>query len=179
MTLADRVAVMDRGVVQQVDRPLVVYRQPVNRFVAGFLGWPPMNFANGRLLSTDGGLSFVADDWCVPVPRARAALWQPYVGRALTLGIRPEDIGLFPAPGALELPAEVLLVEPLGHSCLVTLRHGGWQGVAFCSGPGAGGEQEARRLQQGTMVEVFFNLENAYLFDRSTGLALSNSRPAG
>jgi len=177
MTLADRVAVMDQGVVQQVDRPVVVYQQPANRFVAGFLGWPPMNFADGRLLSTDGGLCFVAEAWRVPLPRVSAVSWQTYVGRAVTLGIRPEDIVLSPAPGAATLPADVMLIEPLGPWCLVTLRHGDWQGVALARS--AGGDSEVKRLEQDSMVEVSFNVENAYLFDRSTGLALNNSRPAG
>jgi multiple sugar transport system ATP-binding protein len=177
MTLGDRIAVMDRGVVQQVDRPLAVYHQPANRFVAGFLGWPPMNFANGQLVASDRGLLFAADGWCLPVPQPRALSWQPYVGKAVTLGIRPENIGLVPTPGAARLAADVVLVEPLGHSCLVTLRHGNWECVAFALS--AGGELEVKRLQQESMVEVSLNLEKAYLFDRSTGLALDNCRPAG
>jgi multiple sugar transport system ATP-binding protein len=179
MTLADRVAVMDQGVVQQVDRPLVVYQQPANRFVAGFLGWPPMNFTDGRLLSGDGGLRFVSDGWSLPLPPAKAVSWQPYLGRAVTLGIRPEDIGLSPVQERARLAAEVLLVEPLGHSCLLTLRHRDWRGVALSSGAGAEGDLAAKRLQQEPMVEISFNLENACLFDRSTGVALNNSRPAG
>jgi multiple sugar transport system ATP-binding protein len=178
MTLADRVAVMDQGLVQQVDRPLVVYQQPANRFVASFLGWPPMNFVEGRLLSSDGRLRFVCENWCLPVPSAKAVCWQPYLGKAVTLGIRPEDIGLA-RQGEASLPAEIILVEPLGHSCLVTFRHRAWQGVAFSFGASAGGELEAKRLRQESMLEVSFNLEHAYLFDRYTGLALDNSRPAG
>jgi len=73
---------------------------------------------------------------------------------------------------------EVLLVEALGHSCLVTLRHGDWQAIALCFGA-AGGGSTLQQLEQGPMVEVSFNFEHAHLFDRCTGLALNESRPAG
>jgi len=97
MTLADRVAVMDRGVVQQVDRPEAIYQRPGNRFVAGFLGWPPMNFVDGRLLTKDGRLCFAFNGCCLPLPENKAAQWRAQVGRSVTLGIRPEDIR-FAAP---------------------------------------------------------------------------------
>jgi multiple sugar transport system ATP-binding protein len=183
MTLADRVAVMDRGVVQQLDRPLAVYEQPANRFVAGFMGWPPMNFADGHLLTKDGQLSFACDDWCLLLPSAKTVDWEAKTGQAVSLGIRPEDIYLRPpAGGGATLPMEVVLVESLGHSCLVTLRHGGWQCVAlFNRSDGRDGWKRSdwKRLQQEPMVEVAFHLERAHLFDRSTGLAWNNSRPAG
>lgn len=181
MTLADRVAVMDHGVVQQVDRPLEVYERPVNRFVAGFVGWPPMNFAAGELRQQDGRLSFVCDHWCLPVPSSKVENWQQQAGRAVTLGLRPEDIQLTrPRQGEATLPMEVLLVEPLGHSCLVTLRHKGWQALALAdAGLGRGGGSTFDTCPTKQMVEVSFNMEHAHLFDRSTGLALSHSRPAG
>ena len=180
MTLADRVAVMDRGVVQQVDRPEAIYQRPGNRFVAGFLGWPPMNFVDGRLLPKDGRLCFAFNGCSLPLPDAKAAQWQVQVGRSVTLGIRPEDIQ-FAAPDqdGARLSAEVVLVESLGHSCLVTLRHGDWQGVALDPGPGALDGWKRKRLEQELMVEVFFNMQHAHLFDRSTGQALNNGRPAG
>jgi multiple sugar transport system ATP-binding protein len=180
MTLADRVAVMDRGVVQQLDRPLAVYEQPANRFVAGFMGWPPMNFADGHLLTRDCQLSFACNDWCLLIPSAKAADWEDKTGQAVTLGIRPEDIYYPRRPaggGVTTLPMEVVLVESLGYSCLVTLRHGGWQCVALFNR--RDDPDGWKRLHQEPMVEIAFNLEKAHLFDRSTGLAWNNSRPAG
>jgi multiple sugar transport system ATP-binding protein len=177
MTLADRVAVMDRGVVQQVDRPLVVYQQPVNRFVAGFLGWPPMNFVDGQLVPKDGQLCFVSttdchsvhasDRWCLPLPAAKTRAEQVRAGQDVTLGIRPEDIQLVePGRTGQTLSMEVMLVEALGHSCLVTLQYGGWQGVALTPGSAVGGGPKP-------MVKVVINVEHAHLFDCATGLALS------
>lgn len=194
MTLADRVAVMDRGVLQQVDRPLVVYQQPVNRFVASFLGWPAMNFVDGRLLPHDGTLCFVSafdgrgggtdGGWSLALPSsmppAKAACWYASAGRAVTLGIRPEDIQFAtsshpPCQAGAMLTVEVTLVEALGHACLVTIRRGGWQGLALVPGLPTGSGQKG----SGRMVEAFFNMEHAHLFDRSTGWALWNNGPAG
>jgi multiple sugar transport system ATP-binding protein len=180
MTLADRLAVMNRGVVQQVDGPLAIYQRPANRFVAGFLGWPPMNFADGRLILKDGRLCFAYNGCCLPLPSAKAAAWQAQAGRAVTFGIRPEDIQIgAPDPHEARLAAEVVLVEALGHACLVTLRHGDWQGVALCPGAEAWEGWQRKRLEKGSMVEVSLNMEQAHWFDRSTGLALSSSLPAG
>jgi multiple sugar transport system ATP-binding protein len=180
MTLADRVAVMERGVVQQVDRPQGIYERPGNRFVAGFLGWPPMNFVDGQLLPKDGRLCFAFDGCWLPLPGAKGVDWQARVSRSVTLGIRPEDIQLA-APGqeGARLSAEVVLIESLGHSSLVTLRHGDWQGVALVPGPGAMDRWKRKRLEQESMVEVSINMEHVHLFDRSTGLALNNGLPAG
>ncbi len=179
MTLADRVAVMNQGVVQQMDRPLAVYQRPTNRFVAGFLGWPPMNFADGQLVATDGRLCFASDEWTLPLPSTKVQGWRGHIGKAVTLGIRPEDLRMgAPQSGEASLGMEVLLIESLGNTSLVTLRRGGWQAVAF--GDDSLSRQPSTEPQkQGPMVDVTFNMEHAHLFDRSTGVALSSSRPAG
>jgi multiple sugar transport system ATP-binding protein len=190
MTLADRVAVLDRGVLQQVDRPLAVYEKPCNRFVAGFLGWPAMNFAEGRLLLIGQGLSFIIEGpagskspaWRLPVPASQAAAWAPYIGQPLTLGIRPEDVRLAQT-GETEarLAMEVVLIEPLGHATLVTFERDGWQLTARLPAWRAGDGRLEIVVQRS--VEVFFDMERAYLFDRGTGLALpgltGESNPAG
>jgi multiple sugar transport system ATP-binding protein len=178
MTLADRVAVMERGVVQQVDRPSVIYERPANRFVASFVGWPPMNFADGRLVPKDGQLCFVCEDWCQPLPPRMMARWQGHAGRAVTLGIRPEDICLSESRQSdWTLSMEPVLVEPLGHSCVVTLRHRAWQALALGSNSFDRRWENVRRERE--MIEASFNIERAHLFDRSTGVALSNGSPAG
>jgi multiple sugar transport system ATP-binding protein len=209
MTLADRVAVMDRGVIQQVDRPLVVYEQPANRFVAGFIGWPPMNLVDGWLQPRDGQLCFACDGWCWELPaalyrRLRLGGGEGPMGRAVTLGFRPEDIHpALPGQTGATLRMEVALVESLGHSRLMTLRFGGWQCVAISPGSTAHGlpdrnlavkegwteweRSECKAVRQAA-VSVSFDLDRAHWFDRSTGLALrggtfqtcpTNSRPAG
>ena len=112
MTMADRIVVMHGGVVQQVGPPLVLYNDPVNRFVAGFFGVPAMNFLEGELV--DG--RFTAGPIGVAVGVRRA------VGSA-TLGVRPEHVRV--TSGDEGWPATVNLVEPLGDETLVFLDHGG------------------------------------------------------
>jgi multiple sugar transport system ATP-binding protein len=104
MSLADRIAVMDRGVIVQCDTPLEVYRNPVNTFVAGFIGNPPMNFVPAQAVQ-DG--VFEALGMRLAGPRGHDRL---------TLGLRPED--LQPASEGLRCPADV--VEALGPHTLVT-----------------------------------------------------------
>jgi multiple sugar transport system ATP-binding protein len=137
MTLGDRVAVMSRGTVQQVDTPLNVYHRPLNRFVAAFMGTVPMNFLDGALSRAAGGLVFeegssdaVGRAYRLRVSPAHAGTLAPHVGKRIVLGLRPrafrESSG-GPLDGerdgrAWELPVRV--VEPLGDAIDV-----------FCSTP--------------------------------------------
>jgi multiple sugar transport system ATP-binding protein len=90
MTLGDRVVVMKDGVVQQIGSARDIYYRPANRFVAGFLGSPSMNFISGRLLQDDGALYFDEGSARLKVPRQSALQLQAHVGREVVLGIRPE-----------------------------------------------------------------------------------------
>jgi multiple sugar transport system ATP-binding protein len=127
MTLGDRIVVMSAGHIQQVDTPLNVYRRPVNRFVAAFLGSPPMNFLNGTVREEGSGLVFDFAD--APPLRLRDAdrvHLQPHAGRAMVLGFRPSAMsetasGRHAGVGnAIRLRTEV--VEPLGDLIDVSCR---------------------------------------------------------
>jgi ABC-type sugar transport system ATPase subunit len=113
MTLGDRIVVLADSRVQQVGRPIDVYRAPANRFVAGFIGTPRMNFVEGRIHREDGALAFVAEGLRLDVPREGMAA----VGTAaVTLGVRPEDL-LIPSPSDQRpstVSGRVVLVERLG-----------------------------------------------------------------
>src|SRR5205807_3793997 len=89
LTLGDRVGVLERGKLQQIDRPTALYDRPCNRFVAGFLGWPPMNFLDGELVRRGDRLCFVAPglEWVVREKRIEAS----DARRCVTLGVRPKD----------------------------------------------------------------------------------------
>lgn len=108
MTLGDRVVVMSKGLVQQVGTPLEVYRKPLNRFVAGFLGTPPMNFLEGSVVS-DGGRSIFVEsgDGGLRIP----LVGSPNLLGPAVLGVRPEGLRLGDS-GGVQLNVEV--VEPLG-----------------------------------------------------------------
>ena len=109
MTLGDRVVVMSKGLVQQVGTPLEVYRRPVNRFVAGFVGMPPMNFLEGRVVR-EGGRAWFLEEGAAGV-RIGLGAGVEMEGTA-ALGIRPEGLRLAEGNGGMELKVEV--VEPLG-----------------------------------------------------------------
>jgi multiple sugar transport system ATP-binding protein len=167
MALGDRVAVLDRGRLQQVDRPAVLYQRPANCFVAGALGWPPINRMDGELVADGGRLLFRHGSLALIVPAARRPDWQGLIGRPLTLGVRPEDVGPVRRPEAEgRLILEVALVERLGPVSLVTLAHGDWTVTARLSG--------ATPWVEHTAVEVELALEQAHLFDRQTGRALAH-----
>jgi ABC-type sugar transport system ATPase subunit len=113
MTLGDRIAVLANGRVQQLGQPIDLYRSPANRFVAGFIGTPPMNFVEGAV-QADGDLTaFVADGVRVALPAKRAGTIGPGV---TTLGIRPEDLALASdgVAAGTHLSGRVVLVERLG-----------------------------------------------------------------
>jgi multiple sugar transport system ATP-binding protein len=118
MTLGDRVVVMKDGIIQQCASALEVYHHPSNRFVAGFLGSPPMNFFGGPLVTRAGKLYFDAGSGLLPVPDWATDALSERPGRALVLGVRPEAISdqehaRF-AIGDNGLPMQVSLVQPLG-----------------------------------------------------------------
>jgi len=92
MTLGSRVVVMKDGWVQQVGEPMEIYSKPQNKFVAGFIGSPAMNFIPTTVQPADSRLALVANGFRVPVPAARTTALQPYAGRKLIFGIRPEDV---------------------------------------------------------------------------------------
>jgi len=120
MTLGDRIVVLADGRIQQIGRPIDLYRAPVNRFVAGFIGTPPMNFVDGRLRQENGQVLFSAGGISITLPREKAATAK--AAESLTLGIRPEDLLLNAAGAASEAGAptseafsgRVVLVERLG-----------------------------------------------------------------
>lgn len=122
MTLGDRIVVMSKGLIQQADAPLTVYQRPANRFVAGFIGTPPMNFVDGSL-KWEGGLVFAAAAGGEPlhVAAAHAALLEPMAGKSVVMGLRPQVFGLGSGAGGASVRATIGIVEPLGDSIDVTV----------------------------------------------------------
>jgi len=124
MTLADRVVVMNHGVIEQVGPPQELYHNPATKFVAGFIGSPAMNFFPARLEQASGALRLhLPQDIVLDVPEARTARYQPHAGKQVLFGIRPEHLTddkptdkTNPAP--LTLTPEV--IEPMG---METLAH--------------------------------------------------------
>ena len=133
MTLADRVVVMNHGVIEQVGAPQELYHHPATRFVAGFIGSPAMNFLPVQVID-DGGLKVqLADGHKMAIPAARVDRYGPFKGKKMTLGIRPEhmtEIHESEKPGVARMNAHVDVIEPMG---METLVHHFVEGIAVCS----------------------------------------------
>src|SRR5262249_24795081 len=159
MTLGDRVVVLRQGRAQQADTPRGLYDRPRNRFVAGFIGWPTMNFLDGRLADLQGRPCFAAGTCLLPLSPGQAEAWREFEPRPLTLGMRPEDVG--PAgEGRPGVEMEIVLVEDLGSMRLATLARGDVQITVQW--------QADRPAVAGRAVEVAFDMTRAHLFDRSS-----------
>ena len=115
MTLGDRIAVLKRGVLQQVADPFTLYERPANLFVAGFIGSPPINVFGARLADGD---ALEADGLRIAMPAPLAARLRG-LAASLQVGIRPEDLTLAPPPSGGALRGEVEVREPLGNEVLV------------------------------------------------------------
>jgi multiple sugar transport system ATP-binding protein len=126
MTLGDRVVVMKDGVVQQVGEPLELYNQPANKFVAGFIGSPAMNFANVTVTEANGSLLAENAGLRITLPDETAQRLRGYAGRAITLGIRPEDLTVAGAGDSDHLcfDAVIEVVEQLGSEILLDMKVG-------------------------------------------------------
>ena len=126
LTLADRIAVMSGGVIQQFATPKEIYRRPVNRFVAGFVGSPSMNFLSGQVASNGGMPAFILPDGRAIDLNGYEFSGTPGEGRKATLGVRPEQMQFRPASGrAASLPATFTIVEPMGSDNLIWGQVGG------------------------------------------------------
>jgi multiple sugar transport system ATP-binding protein len=121
MTLGDRVVVMKDGLVQQVGEPLELYNEPANRFVAGFIGSPAMNFLTVRVSETNGALWAKSAGVEIKVPAAIAGRVRRHLGGEVALGIRPEDLHVATAadPPELVFACLVEVVEKLGSETLL------------------------------------------------------------
>ncbi len=120
LTLADRIAVMHAGIIQQLDAPHEIYHRPANRFVAGFVGSPKMNFFEGRIEMEGGRPVFASDGMRQPLD-GYAFANQPSEGMAVELGVRPEHIRIEPDNGLHDIVVD--LVEPMGAETIVWCKH--------------------------------------------------------
>jgi multiple sugar transport system ATP-binding protein len=166
MTLGDRVVVMKGGVVQQVGEPLELYNQPANRFVAGFIGSPAMNFATVRMVETDGALWAINEGIRVRLTDDAGARLRGHGGEGVTLGIRPEDLRVAPDDDSAEfaVDAVVEVVEKLGSQILLDVKVGSISMVAAV--------EPTVRAQIRDRLRLALNPERLHFFDARSDLAL-------
>jgi multiple sugar transport system ATP-binding protein len=126
MTLGDRVVVMRDGWVQQVGEPLDLYNTPANKFVAGFIGSPAMNFATVTVTEANGSLLAENQGLRIKLPDATAQRLRRHASREITLGIRPEDLTVATAadPADLCFDASIEVIEQLGSEIILDMKVG-------------------------------------------------------
>jgi len=166
MTLADRVVVMNKGIIEQVGSPQELYHNPKTRFVAGFIGSPAMNFIPCRLENGGDNLNVrVGDGILFPVPPHRAAHYKTNAREGnLLLGLRPEHIteaGQHLEPGEVPFDAKLDVTEPMGMETLVYFALNGAQ-VCGRVNPNAG-------AKDGAPMKLAANLNNMHLIDEASG----------
>ncbi len=166
MTLGDRIVVMNAGRVQQVDSPLALYDRPANRFVAGFIGSPAMNFVEGSVSSDGGSRSFVSADGAITIPLPDLVASSAGANVPVVFGIRPEEVEVGGADGGRpgSIPARVDLVEPLGNETFVHAS----VGTHVVTARFAGRDLPALGSPVGLRVDPL----KAHWFDAGTGLSL-------
>ncbi|MBL0058892.1 MAG: sn-glycerol-3-phosphate ABC transporter ATP-binding protein UgpC [Elusimicrobia bacterium] len=169
MTMGDRICVMKDGEVQQVAPPLELYERPANRFVAGFIGNPPMNFFPVMVEAQKNCIRLRHASFTLTVPKSLLDAVRPHVGKEVYFGIRPEDLydRLFYNYPVLEkssVKAVVDVVEPMGSEVYLYLKAGTVDLVVRVP--------SYVKAEAGKQMELVFNLERMHLFDIQTGLAL-------
>jgi multiple sugar transport system ATP-binding protein len=164
MTMADRIAVLNHGLLQQVDTPQKLYDSPDNLFVAGFIGSPAMNFFNAKLIKEDGEIKIDADSFKVTVPEKRKDALEDYVGKDVVFGLRPEDIHDpdFAPPRiiAQEIDAKVDVTELMGNEIFLYLTSGEHEFVARVD--------PRTSYSMDDEIKVAFNMDNMHVFDKET-----------
>ena len=159
MTLADRIVIMRDGYIQQIGRPREVYNDPVNTFVAGFIGSPAMNMIRCRTRSVAGRLHLDLGGLTLPLPDGTGSSLTD--GQPVIMGIRPEDVvlvnGASPYPDDWQVDARINAVEPLGSQSLVELDIAGHEITGTAEGRV---EPEA-----GALARFALNLEHLHIFD--------------
>ncbi|MBU0935054.1 MAG: sn-glycerol-3-phosphate ABC transporter ATP-binding protein UgpC [Spirochaetes bacterium] len=114
MTMGDKIVVMKDGLIQQIGSPLYLYNNPANRFVAGFIGSPPMNFMTVKVTKGDKGLILDEGSFQLVPAADHAKYLESYVGKSVTMGIRPEDLHYAEKASTFQIKAKISVVEPLG-----------------------------------------------------------------
>jgi multiple sugar transport system ATP-binding protein len=170
LTLGDRVVVMKDGVILQCAPPQEVYDRPVNRFVAAFVGTPPMSFLDGRVLKHDGGVAFDDGSESIPLTGRLAAKMSACIGRPMVMGVRPDAFSVEPpgqstetSGGAVQdkparIRVRITLVEPLGDRKDIYMATPGQKNLV--------GRVDARvPVFEGQEVQMYLEMSRVHLFE--------------
>jgi multiple sugar transport system ATP-binding protein len=168
MTMATRIAVMNLGVLQQIDSPKNLYDFPANKFVAGFIGSPSMNFFPAKIVKNERNLLVDCGDFTLAVPEQKTAAFKNYVGKEVFLGIRPENVHDpdFAPGGILEarFRAKVDVIEMMGNETFTYFSSGAHEFI--------GRIDPRSTFRYGDEVDVAFDMTNMHLFNKETEEAI-------
>lgn len=170
MTMGDKIVVLNGGKIQQIGSPLELYNRPVNRFVASFIGSPPMNLVllkveekNGRVFVSSGNVSIALEE-------EKRSVLQPYVGKSLYVGVRPEDVKIAwdsPDPDN-DITAQIEVVETLGAETHLYLSANNQQFIIRTS--------PDHDYKVGDKIHLSVNLSKVHYFDTDTEKSLFHSK---
>ncbi len=163
MTMATRIAVLNKGLLQQMDTPQQLYDYPANLFVAGFIGSPSMNFFDGQIIKEGDEMFVDLGSFKVKVPNERQGTYEGLVNRDIIFGIRPEDIHnpeyAPPSIIAEDVETNVDVTELMGNEIFLYLYNGDHNFVARVD--------PRTRVEMGDKLQVAFNMDNMHIFDPS------------
>jgi len=165
LTMADKIVVMKLGVIQQIGKPLELYNEPDNKFVAGFIGSPPMNFVNVKVEENAGRIVVNEGTFTLDVTDKQAAYLKKYLGKEVSFGIRPEDLAWTASkiPGKT-IDGRVSVVEPLGAETHVYVTTSAAKVIGRIEG------EVVPKVDE--IISLIPNMEKAKFFDNETELTI-------
>jgi multiple sugar transport system ATP-binding protein len=171
MTLADRIVIMEKGIVMQMGKPMEVYENPHNLFVAGFIGSPAMNLIDADLVEDNGRIWVDTGSFRLPVPPTHIEKYRPYLNREVVFGVRPEHIYDRALAGevvaAAHIEAVVDVFEPVGSEVILLVSAGDRQMTAKVD------PRTSARAHQ--PIELCVDMGRMHLFDKTTGKVIDET----
>jgi multiple sugar transport system ATP-binding protein len=165
MTMATKIVVMKDGRVQQIGSPLYLYNYPENKFVAGFIGSPPMNFLSVKVEEDGGSIVLNEGSFKIKPDPAHLDYIKDYVGKEVFFGIRPEDLTFIESEENNSFPVQVTVVEPLGAYTHLWLSTGNKQPLVAVTEP-------HHEFKVGDTAQFAPRMEKARYFDKETEVAI-------
>jgi multiple sugar transport system ATP-binding protein len=167
MAMADRIAVMDKGLIQQIGTPKEIYSHPYNDFVAGFIGEPPMNFTNCDLIKVADSLHLKSESFDIKLNQDEIGKITKYKGKPqVKIGIRPEDVSVCSASTKNSVGVKVDFVEVQGERNIITLALAAGEIFLVITAPDI-------KPQIGSTIHVLFDQNHLHIFEGESGLNLT------
>lgn len=171
--MADRIVVMDKGEIVQIGEPTAIYEHPRTRFVASFIGSPPINIVPAEIVDGGGALAAKVGEATLPFPAHLQSTYGHLRGKPIELGIRPEHFSEGAPASSLRAPfnANIEVVEPVGPDTMVVFPMGGVDVTARCSPATAG--------RPGAAMLLGIDMARVHLIDPGTGIVVPRPASSG